>query len=115
MEEIKDTAERQAERHLREFFSHSSSWSDVLEKYAELSNRFEDIRKELQNRIERGSNIIPSDFADFYYYEYFRDLMARAIAIENLNSNGYLQDKKGNWILKSQPSPPRKKRLFGNK
>lgn len=112
MDDVKQKAINQADKHLHEFMD-DCKWPDLLEKYAELSNLFEKARRALVDRNDRGSHIDKADFADLYYYEHFRDRLAIIIANNNLVSEDYERDKKGNWILKNQPKTPPPKKKFG--
>ena len=103
--EVEKKAREQAGRHYRAFMD-DCEWPDMLEKYAEIANRYEKARKEVVDKNERGARIDASDMADVYYYEYFYELMAKVIADNTLVSEGYVQDKRKNWVLKSQPAPP---------
>ena len=110
MGDAKEKVRNQVRRHYREFMD-DCEWPDMLEKYAELSNKYERARLELVNKDERGARLEDSDFADVEYYSYYQDMMARAIADNTLVSAGYETDKKGNWKLKFQPTEPPKKKF----
>ncbi len=109
MASVKEKAIDQAQRHAKKYFD-ENEWSDILEKYAEVSNRAKDELTKLAEREERGARITPEDEADFYYYDRYRELFAFWIANSELSSKGYERDKHGKWILKKQPPvSPRKK------
>jgi len=112
MADVESKARKQAEKHFREFMD-DCNWPEMLEKYAELSNRYEKSRVELLNKDERGGRVEEEDFADVWYYGRYRDLLAFAIADNNLVSYGYEEDKNGFWILKNQPPEPPSKKKFG--
>lgn len=110
MEDIEKKAQEQAGKHYRQFMD-NCEWPDMLEKYAELSNKYKKARKELVDRHERGARLEDADFADVAYYERYCDLMAWAIADNVLVSEGYEEDRNKNWILKYQPADPPKKKF----
>lgn len=111
MDTVEEKAVQQAEKHFKKFMD-DCEWPDMLEKYAEITNRYAKVRNELLERDERGSRLDSADFADYHYYERYYLLMAKVIANNTLVAEGYERDKKGNWILKKQPvSPPTKKRF----
>lgn len=109
MASVKEKAIDQAQRHAKEFFD-ENEWPDILEKYAEVSNRANAELSTLAEREKRGARIAPEDEADFYYYDRYKELFAYWIANSELTSMGYEHDKHNRWILKKQPpAPPRKK------
>ena len=110
MGDVEKKARDAARRHYREFMN-DCEWPDMLEKYADLSNKFEKARVELLAKDERGARLEDADFADVEYYSNYRDLLARAIADNELVSAGYETDRKHNWILKFQPAEPPKKKF----
>ena len=99
MDSAKELAIDQAQRDANEFFD-ENEWPDILEKYAEVSNRARDELNRLLRRKERGVRITPEDQADYYYYDEYHRLFACWIANYLLFSKGYEQDKYDNWILK---------------
>ena len=110
MSSVKDKAIDQAQRHAKKFFE-ENEWPDILEKYAEVSNRASDELNRLAEREERGARIAPEDEADYYYYDRYKELFAYWIANTQLSSGGYERDKHNNWILKKQPPMSTKKRF----
>lgn len=112
MSSVKEKAIDQAQRHAQKYFD-ENEWMDILEKYAEVSNRASIELNRLAERQERGARIAPEDEADFYYFDRYRELFAFWIANSELSSKGYERDKHKNWILKKQPPSPPPKKKFG--
>ena len=109
MGKVEDKATEQARRHASEFFE-EHDWDDILEKYAEVSNRSREELDRIIQRTERGARVEEADTADYHYYQCYYDLFAHWIANSELSSKGYERDKHKNWILKKQsPTPPKKK------
>ncbi len=109
MSTVKDKAEEQASKHASKFWD-DNSWDDILEKYAEVSNRYRDEINRLVERQERGARIEAEDKADMYYYGEYQKIFAYWIANNTLTSKGYERNKNTLWILKKQPpAPPKKK------
>lgn len=114
MKDVEEKAKNAAQKHYDKFMD-GCLWPDMLEKYAEIYNNLKQARDELVAKKDRGARIEDSDLVDFVYYGHYQDLLARAIAGTALISDGYETDKKGKWILKSQPQePPKKKFGFWN-
>lgn len=110
MSSVKEKAIEQAQRHAKQFFD-DNDWPDILEKYAEVSNRVSIELNKLAERQERGARISPEDEADYYYYDRYQELFAKWIANTELCNNGYERDRHKNWILKKQPPVPPKKKF----
>lgn len=110
MSSVKEKAEDQAQCHAKKFFN-ENEWLDILEKYAEVSNKFFYELDRLLEREERGARIDPEDKADMYYYDRYKELFAYWITNTELSRNGYERDKDDNWILKNQPLTPQKKKF----
>lgn len=100
-------ATEQAFRHAKKFFD-ENEWPDILEKFAEVNNKFSEETSRLTEWIERGARIENADIADLDYYEMYTNLFAHWIAFAELRNNGYETDKRNRWILKNQ-DPSKKK------
>ena len=110
LDEIEEKARKAAKKHYHEFMD-TCEWPDILEKYAELSNNYKKTTADLIAKDDRGSRLEDSEFADLEYYRVYRDLMARAIAENELVSEGYETDKKGYWMFKHQSTEHPKKKF----
>ena len=98
MDTVKNKAYEQARRHAEKFWD-ENEWADLLEKYAEVSNRMCEELDRVTQRIERGARVEEADWADFYYYECYMDMFACWIANSELRNKGYERDKHKRWIL----------------
>lgn len=112
MSSVKEKAMDQAQRHAKKLFD-ESDWDEIMEKYAEVSNRASAALNMLAERQERGARISPEDESDYYYYDRYQELLAHWIANTILSHAGYERDKHKNWILKRQPPAPPAKKKFG--
>lgn len=104
MSSVEDKAINQADKHFNQFMD-DCTWPEMLEQFADYSNRYGKIRNELLDRKERGARLDDADFADYFYYQRYLDQLSRVIAGNALVAEGYERDKKGKWILKNQPAP----------
>jgi len=97
LEEVRVYSEQKAEKHARAFIK-KCDWYELLEKYAETSNKYYILVDELDTTEDVKSLV----FADVYYYQHFSNLLAGAIAKNTLMVADYDCDADGLWILKSE-------------
>ena len=105
-DEVQEKAERRAGIDYKEFIE-DCDWAELLEKYADFSNRYNKAMEELNDKHDRGT-LRDLDFVDVYYYRFYRELLAGQIAYHTLKSEDYERDRRGYWILKTKP-----KKKFG--
>ena len=110
MSTIKENAINQARSHAKQFYK-ENEMPDIMEKYAEVWNRWVIIQSELEERVSYGGSIPSTDEFDYYYYEKYHEMLGLYMANDLLTYSGYERDERGRWILKKKTVDSTKKKF----
>lgn len=96
MSDYIDRIRDQAMRDASDFWD-NHDMSEILKRYAYVSNRMYSEFELLTKKKNRGYRLKERDWEDYEYYTRYREMLAVWIANSELSKNGYEQDEDGKW------------------